>query len=239
MVFWIPVSTKEHRYIAPIGATTTVHMPFFLFGEYVKSYEEEGLVVINPVTLLYGILYGASDDPPGVFTPITPSYFTETLNLLVEALEAPSLETLILRAGANIRDEFGSAMSMRFLENGLLYVPQSWQIRGDLILDIWAAAEKEEDPDYLAAMQRLVDNFRKLDVKNLFYLQRHILSYIAAIAFSEAAPDDLLDIMYNKFIATEEYWTDEQIAKFDEYTESGVFSWKTLSVIKTVDKSKH
>jgi hypothetical protein len=50
-------------FVAALGASETIHLPLFLSGNDLAAFKKSGAVNFSPVTLLYGILYGASDGP--------------------------------------------------------------------------------------------------------------------------------------------------------------------------------
>lgn len=228
-IVWLPMSPKV-GFVAALGAEQTIHLPLFLSGSDLTDFKKGRGVHFTPVTLLRGILYGASDDPPTVDLPLSASYFSKALTLLVPELNMPDIETMILTAGANIRQEFGSAVSARMLENGLRFVPKSSKIRSDCIVDLWVAAEEREEPDHRIVLRDIVSMLKKLDYKEVSPAARKCLSYIATVAFSEIEPAGLTRFMDESFDTQDRQWIDKERTQISEYMASKRFSWKALSI---------
>jgi hypothetical protein len=187
-------------------------------------------VNVNPLTLLYGVLYGASDDPPTVDLPLSASYFAKALELLAIELEEPDVESIILEAGAYIRKVFGTTVSARILDNGLQFVPESDKIRSDCIVDMWVAAEEREEPDYLTVMRDIVAMLKKLNFKSVAPAVRNCLSYIATVAFSEVEPTGLTRFIDENFTTEDLDWIDKDKLQISEYLSTRRFSWNALSI---------
>jgi hypothetical protein len=222
------MSTKV-GFVAALGANQTIHLPVFLSGDDLMAFKAGQGVHFAPVTLLYGILYGASDDPPTVDFSLSASYFSKALSLLVPELNMPNVEELILRAGANVRQEFGSFVSGRMLENGLQFVPESARIRSDCIVDLWAAAEDRMEPDHHSILRKILEILKELDLEGVSPAAKKCLSYIATVAFSEVEPANL-DLFIEENFETEDLrWTDKEKEQIAEYMSTKRFSWSALA----------
>ncbi len=228
-IVWLPMSPKV-GFVAALGAKETLHLPVFLSGNDLTAFEQGRGVHFTPVTLLYGILYGLSDDPPTVDLHLSARYFQKAMGLLITELNMPTVEAMILQAGANIRQEFGSAVSARFLENGLQFALDSARIRSDWVVDLWVAAEERREPDYLTVLHTIVEMLKQVNYREISPDARKCLSYIATVSFSELEPSGLAEFISESFEAEDLQWSEKERKQINEYMASKSFSWSALSL---------
>jgi hypothetical protein len=226
---WFPMS-PEVGFIAALGATEKIHVPLFLSGNDLAAFKRSGAVNFSPVTLLYGILYGISDRAPTVDRSLSSCYFSKALELLAPELKMPDVETLILTAGANVRQDFGSAVSAIMLRNGLEILPESTKIRCDCVVDIWIAAEECNDPNHTEVLKTIVSMLNQIDIQSLASPFRKCLSYIATIAFIATAPEMEAAFIEKHFCRADIDWIPKEKKQIAEYRKSKQFSWKALSI---------
>ena len=226
---WFPMSA-DVGFIAAIGATEKIHVPLFLSGEDLAAFKRTGAVNFNPVSLLYGILYGISDRAPTVDRDLSSRYFSKALELLAPELKMPGVETLILTAGANVRQEFGAAVSAIMLRNALQILPESNKIRSDCVVDTWLAAEECDDPGHREVFRSIVSMLEDIDFASLAPPFRKCLSYIATVAFSEVYPDREKAFMQRHFSDDDLDWIPTEKTQMANYRKTGQFSWRKLSI---------
>jgi hypothetical protein len=226
---WLPMSPKV-GFVSALGAKETLHLPVFLTGDDLLAFKEGRGVHFTQVTLLYGILYALSDDPPTVDFSQSARYFPKAMELLAPELKMPNVETMILQAGANIRDEFGSGVSARILQNGLQFAFDSAKILSDCIVDLWVAAEERKEPEHLTVLHAIVDMLKKVRYGEISPDARKCLSYIATVAFSEVEPSRLEGFIDQNFEAADLQWTDKERNQINDYMTSKYFSWADLSL---------
>jgi len=226
---WFPMS-PDVGFIAAIGATQKIHVPLFLSGDDLAAFKSSGAVNFNPVSLLYGILYGISDRAPTVDRDLSSRHFPKALELLAPELKMPDVETLILTAGANVRQEFGSAVSAIMLKNALDILPSSDKIRCDCIVDTWVAAEQCDDPNHAAVLTDIVSMLNQMDIPSLAPPFRKCLSYIAVIAFAEVDPLSEDAFIRERFSPDDLDWIPKEKEQVAEYRRTKQFSWKALSI---------
>jgi len=226
---WLPMS-PEVGFIAAIGAREKIHVPLFLSGDDLAAFKRSGAVNFNPVTLLYGILYGISDRAPTVDRSLSARYFPKALDLLAPELKMPDVETLILTAGANIRQDFGSAVSAIMLRNGLRILPESNKILCDCVVDTWVAAEQCDDPNHTSVLKDIISMLNRIDIPSLAPPFRKCLSYIATVAFAEVAPQMEGAFILEHFSHDDLDWIQKEKDQIAEYRRTKQFSWKALSI---------
>lgn len=228
-LIWFPMSPKV-GFIAALGATEKIHVPLFLSGDDLATFKQTGAVDFSPVTLLYGILYGISDRAPTVDRELSSRYFPKALELLATELKMPDVETLVLTAAANIRQDFGSAVSAIMLMNALQILSGSNKIRSDCAVDTWVAAEECNDPNHAAVLGTIVSMLKIIDFASLAPPFRKCLSYIAMVAFSEINPEMETAFMEKHFSPEDLDWIPKEKKKIAKYRASKQFSWKALSI---------
>ncbi len=228
-IVWFPMAPSV-GFLAAVGATEKTHLPLFLSGNDLDAFKRTGAVNFSPVTLLYGILYGASDDPPTLDVSLSSRYFAKALELLAPELKMPDVEQLILTAGANARQEFGSAVSARMMGNGLGFVPQSDKIRSDFVVDLWVSAEERDESEHLVVLREIVSLLKQIDIASLAPPFRKCLSYIATVAFSETEPSAEADFVRAHFSAEDLDWIPKEKKQIGDYRQSKRFSWRALSI---------
>ncbi len=226
---WFPMS-PDVGFIAAIGATEKIHVPLFLSGDDLAAFKRTGAVNFNPVSLLYGILYGISDRAPTVDRDLSSRHFPKALELLAPELKMPDVETLILTAGANVRQEFGSGVSAIMLSNALQLLPESNKIRSDCVVDTWVAAEERDDPSHMEVLRSIVPMLEDIDFASLAPPFRKCLSYIATVAFSEVDPERTASFMQRHFTDDDLDWIPKEKTQIANYKETGRFSWMELSI---------
>lgn len=226
---WFPMS-PEVGFIAALGATEAIHVPLFLSGDDLAAFKQNGGVNFDPVTLLYGILYGISDRTPTVDRSLSSRYFPKALDLLARDLKMPDVETLILTAGANVRQEFGSAVSAIMLTNGLQILPRSNKLRSDCVVDSWVAAEECDDRNHIKILQSIVSLLREVDFTSLAPPFRKCLSYIATVGFLETDPDMEAAFVQQHFSDEDIDWIPKEKKQIAAYRNSKQFSWSALSI---------
>lgn len=226
---WFPMS-PEVGFIAALGATETIHVPLFLSGDDLAAFKQTGGVNFSQVTVLYGILYGLSDRAPTVNRSLSSRHYPKALALLALELKMPDVETLILTVGANVRQDFGSAVSAIMLRNGLHILPGSNKIRSDCVVDTWVAAEECDDRNHTDVLQTIVSMLKEIDFASLAPSFRKCLSYIATVAFSEIDPSMETSFIHEHFAEEDLDWIPKEKKQIVDYRESKQFSWRSLSI---------
>ena len=230
-LIWVPMPA-ENNFVVALGAKQNIHLPFFLFGDDLTSFKKGKGVNSNFETLLYGILYGVSDNAPTVNKELSLKYFPKAIEILTSELEMLDEETLIITAGANIRQKFGSAISARILENGISFVPKSSKIKSDLIVDIWVASENSDEPKYIDVLKKIVSILKEINFASISPDVRKTLCYIATVAFNEVEPKSLVHFMETNFTESDRQWPIRQKNQISDYLESKRFSWEALTLLK-------
>jgi hypothetical protein len=228
-IAWLPINPAV-GFVSALGATQSIHLPIFLSGKDLDVFKAAGGINFNPMTLTFGILLGISDEAPGVDFEYSSQHFRKAFELLAKEFDMPDEEILVLSATARIRDEFGSELSGRMLENALSYYPQSAKIRSDCIMDMWVAAQERAEPDHLPVFAKIVESLKLLEVSGNPENIRKALSYIATVAFSEVEPESLDDFCRANFVLADFDWIESEKHQIERYKATGQFSWKLLSM---------
>ncbi|MEW6077428.1 MAG: hypothetical protein AB1724_06440 [Thermodesulfobacteriota bacterium] len=230
---WLP-RPSEHEFVnAAFGAvesTGPIFLPIFLSGDDLTDFRRTTEVNFNAVTLLYGILYAIGDRNAPFEHSTSSCYFCQALDKLTAALKMPDVETLVLTAGANVRQGFGSALSATMLRNALQILPDSNKIRCDCITDIWVAAEERDEPNHIEVLTAVTAILKEIDCASLAQPFRKCLSYIATVAFAEVDPQAEDTFIRQHFSDNDLDWIPKEKEQIAEYRRTKQFSWKALSI---------
>ena len=231
---WLPLP-PEHEFVkaafGPVEASGSIFLPVFLSGDDLADFRRTTEVNFNAVTLLYGILYGIGDrNAPSFERSTSSSYFRQALDKLTSSLQMPDVETLVLTAAANVRQELDSSVSAIMLRNALQVIPESNKIRCDCVVNTWIAAEQCDNPNHAEVLKNIVSILNQMDIASLAPPFRKCLSYIATIAFAEVDPQIEDAFIRKQFAADDLDWIPKEKEKIAEYRRTKQFSWKALSI---------
>ena len=211
-------------------STGPIFLPIFLSGDDLTDFRRTTEVNFNAVTLLYGILYAIGDRNAPFEESTTSCYFCQALDKLTATLKMPDVETLVLTACANVRQDFGSAVSATMLRNALQILPDSNKIRCDCITDIWVAAEERDEPNHIEVLTAVTAILKETDCASLAQPFRKCLSYIATVAFAEVDPQAEATFIREHFSDNDLDWIPKEKEQIAEYRRTKQFSWKALSI---------
>jgi len=230
---WLPLP-PEHEFVkaafGPVEASGSIFLPVFLSGDDLADFRRTTEVNFNAVTLLYGILYGIGVRNAPFERSTSSSYFRQALDKLTPSLQMSDVETLVLTAVANVRQEFDSSVSAIMLRNALQVIPESNKIRCDCVVDTWVAAEQCDNPNHTEVLKNIVSILNQMDIASLAPPFRKCLSYIATIAFAEVDPQTEDAFIRKQFSADDLDWIPKEKEKIAEYRKTKQFSWKALSI---------
>ena len=171
----------------PFSSEPPDMLPYFVDGEeYEKLTQEQG-IGFTPYALLCGILLSWNES--GNFwkkkVHVTPHHFlVNMLDNLRRDAGIDSIEEMILKAAASIRDAHDPLLSSRILMAGRSIQPGSVRICCTLILDLWMVLEITDEVDTESALKMIISAYQEGNVFNIMTEVFEVLDYIYLVSLS-------------------------------------------------------
>lgn len=162
-------------------------LPYFVDGEaYGKLTHEQG-IGLTPYALLCGILLSWNES--GNFwkkkVQETPHRFlVDVLDNLRRDAGIASIEEMILKTAASLRDAHDPLLSSRILMTGRSIQPGSVRICCNLILDLWMVLEITDEVDTESTLKMIISAYQEGDVINIATEAFEALDYMYLVALS-------------------------------------------------------
>ncbi|MHB8135430.1 MAG: hypothetical protein ACYDH1_14555 [Anaerolineaceae bacterium] len=194
-------STLADRFYVPgfVG-----YLPFFVSGTDHERLENKEEIELREEHLLKGILYGINEEEKkGVFWDAERG--KETYRYLLEKLGKgfgfDSLENLILSVAASARSKNGHAVSYSMLLTGNELLPDSSQIKSDLISDIWMILSEANNRDfYEEGLRKIVDLIYQVKMEDVIPGAREMIAYFGFTALMLLGMEEQVKEYLHQFI---------------------------------------
>lgn len=136
------------------------YLPFFLWGDELAAFERKEKVRYREEQLLKGILFGLNEfdfNPKLWHRKKDRGTLIRLLDILGNGFDFESPEKMILEVAFSMREKNWNSASRIVLEVGNDLIPQSSEIKSDLVGDLWAiAAEFGEEDSLFEEILKLV-----------------------------------------------------------------------------------
>ena len=176
----------------------TGYLPFFIWGDDLKTFEERQNIELREEHLLKGILYGMYEFA-NVSRPWHREEDRDTLMHLLDVLgngfKFENPEKMILDVAYSMREKNGNSASRVVLEVGNCLIPHSSKIKSDLICDLWGVISECNDEPGLYG--EIVDLVEQLDFDEINADAKEVVCYygFCSMIFLKKNDDEIADYL--------------------------------------------
>jgi len=178
------------------------YLPFFLWGDELAAFEKNEKVDFREEQLLKGILFGLYEfdlNPKLWHRKEDRGALIRLLDTLGNGFEFETPEKMILEVAFNMREKnwFGASRIVLEVGNGL--IPESSEIKSDLISDLWAIASEFGEEDSL--FEEILSLLAQTDLEDVDPDTKEIICYygLCSLVFlgrKSDIPDYLSNYIY-------------------------------------------
>ena len=154
------------------------YLPFFLWGDELAAFERHEKVEFREEQLLKGILFGLYEfdlNPKLWDRKEDRGALIYLLEILGNSFDFETPEQMILDVAFGMREKNWNGASRIVLEVGTELIPESSEIRSDLINDLWAIAAEFGEEDSL--FEEILNLLARIELDKLNLDAREIVCY--------------------------------------------------------------
>ena len=198
---WLDCGTNSSLVARFFVPGYTGYLPFFLWGEELAAYERKEKIEFREEQLLKGILFGLYEfdqNPKLWHRKEDRSTLIRLLDILGNGFGFESPERMILEVAFDMREKNWYGASRMVLEVGSNLIPDSAEIKSDLIGDLWAVASELGEEDSL--FEEIISLLMQTDLDEIDSDAREIICYYGLCALVFLGREDDIPEYLNEYI---------------------------------------
>jgi len=191
-------SSLAERFFVP---GYTGYLPFFLWGEELAAFERKEKVEFREEQLLKGILFGLYEfdqNPKLWHRKEDRGTLVKLLDVLGNGFGFENPEKMILEVAFSMREKNWNSASRMVLEVGSNLIPESAEIKSDLIADLWAVASEFGEDESL--FEEILSLLMQTDLDEVDSGAREIVCYYGLCALVFLGREDDIPEYLNEYI---------------------------------------